>query len=81
MVSVCLMLAADRTHIVAANYGGSLRVSACVTLAGQIVTLLCNLLMVRRAAAAAPPGRLHPADAGRRNALPGPQPAPPRRAP
>ena len=42
-----MMLAADRSHVVAATYTGALRGSAYACLAGQVVTIVCNLFMVR----------------------------------
>lgn len=46
--AVCLMLAADRAHVVAATFEGALRASAAVTLLGQIVTIMCNFVLVRQ---------------------------------
>lgn len=46
MVTVCLMLAADRAHVVADTFDGSLRAAAAATLAGQICTIICNLVLV-----------------------------------
>lgn len=50
MVSVCLMLAADRSNVVISTYEGALRTSAQACMAGQVITIICNLLLV------SPPG-------------------------
>jgi hypothetical protein len=51
MVSVCLMLAADRANVVVSTFDGALRTSARACMAGQVITIICNLIMVRRAVA------------------------------
>lgn len=48
MVSVCLMLAADRANVVVSTFDGALRTSARACMAGQVITIICNLIMVRR---------------------------------
>ena len=48
MVSVCLMLAADRANVVVSTFDGALRTSARACMAGQVITIVCNLIMVRR---------------------------------
>lgn len=42
MSTVCLMLAADRSHVVADTFEGALRHAAQATLAGQVVTMMCS---------------------------------------
>ncbi|KAL4424803.1 hypothetical protein ABPG77_000843 [Micractinium sp. CCAP 211/92] len=46
MVSVCMMLAADRANVVISNFDGALRTSARVCMAGQVITIVCNLVML-----------------------------------